>query len=46
MRVVTESSGNYAIVEMLRNRDFPDDISTYISLATLVKNLRPAAVFR
>ena len=42
MQVVIESRGNNAIVEMLRNPDRPDfNRSVYISLATLLKRVRP-----
>lgn len=43
MHVVTESRGNNAIIEMLRNRGLPDFTSTYVALATLLKRLRQVA---
>jgi hypothetical protein len=43
MQVITESRGNNAIIEMLCSRDLPDFKSTYVSLATLLKRLRPVA---
>jgi hypothetical protein len=42
MQVFTESRGNNAIVEMLHSRDLPHFTSIYISLATVLKRLRPA----
>jgi hypothetical protein len=43
MQVVTESRGNNAIVEMLTPLNLLRFETTYISLATLLKRLRPAA---